>query len=171
MKFVYRAYHHEVTDEELLSDVQRVCSKLQQTSLSANEYDEHGEYSSCTVSRRFGSWNKALAKAGINARNAFHTQEDLFENIEEVWIKKGTQPTRRDMDNKELSSISSGSYLRTFRRWSDALQAFVAYVNAESVSNSHEQQCQGKGSENNRRYVNLRLRFLVMKRDNFKCRT
>jgi len=169
MDFVYSAYHREISDDQLIFDVQRVREELKQRSISAEEYDAHGEYSSSTVSRRFGSWNKALEKAGIEARNVFHTKEELLANIEEVWIKKGEQPTRRDMDDKRLSSISSGAYLRMFRRWSDALQSFVAYVNAEHGIELREQSEGTMARSGESRDVNLRLRFLVMKRDNFKC--
>lgn len=167
MEFVYHPYHKEVSDSQLLQDIKDVATQLNKESLSTKEYDANGVFTSSTISRRFGSWNNALAAAGVNARNRFHSREELFRNIEESWIKKGLQPTRRDMDDKHLSNISSGSYLRTFGKWSSALQAFVEYINAGELST--DSNIKTRTSENQgSRDVNLRLRFLVMKRDNFR---
>ena len=75
------------------------------------------------------------------------------------------------MDDRSLSSISSGAYLRKFGKWSTALQAFVEYVNqeetilpsipSETTEQSTPQHKTGRDS--------LRLRFRVLQRDNFMC--
>lgn len=101
--------------------------------MTMREYREHGKYDTSTISRRFGTWNKALQKANIGVSQQFWTVEQLFENIEKVWKKKGYQPTRRDMDDKNLSTISSGAYLRKFGKWSSALEQFVSYINQENT--------------------------------------
>ena len=119
------------------------------------------------VSRRFGTWNQALSIAKLDYRNRAFSDNELFENIETVWMKLGKQPTRRDMDNTAISSISSGSYLRKFSQWSNALKSFTKYINENekvySFDNHHE------SIHKTKRDVNLRMRFIVMQRDNFKC--
>ncbi len=131
------------------------------------EYDENGAYSSSAVSRRFGTWNRALGLAGLDYRNKTFSNEELFENLEKVWIKLGKQPTRRNMDDASLSEISSGAYLRRFQTWSNALKAFVAYIDEQdkeplfSPSNN--------STHKTKRDINLRTRFVIMQRDNFKC--
>lgn len=166
MKFEYRPYNQHATDDQLINDLRAVARKLNLKSISLAEYDSCGSYSSCTIARRFGGWNHALSLAGLDARNAFHSEEDLFHNIEIAWMRKGLQPTRADMNNKDLSTISSSSYLRRFGKWSSAMEAFISYVNGE-ISNSCRNEVRDQGKN---RDVNLRLRFLVMKRDRFKCR-
>lgn len=168
MKFVYSPYHEVATDEQLLADIRKIAKHLHKESLSQKEYDACGEFNSSTAARRFGSWNRALSLAGIGARNVFHSKKDLFDNIEKAWIRKGSQPTRRDMNDKRLSSISSGAYLRMFGRWSEALKAFVEYVNVGelTVDDNHDAK---KLDSSGSRDINLRLRFLVMRRDHFKC--
>ena len=169
MDFVYCPYHERMTDEQLLDDIRKVAKQLNKESLSAKEYDACGAFSSSTISRRFGTWNKALLAAGIKARNAFHSKEDLFDNLENAWIKKGTQPRQRDMNDKHLSSISSGAYLRMFGKFSAALKAFVEHINTagelSAADSDFETSHENKGS----RDINLRMRFLVMRRDHFKC--
>ena len=169
MKFEYRPYHHSISDEEMLSDVKRVLAEIGADSLSAKEYDKRGAYSSSAVSRRFGGWNVAMRKLGVRLKNEFHDRESLFENLERVWIKKGRQPSRQDMNNKELSLISSGSYLRMFGRWSEALKQFVTFVNGSDTDSLDVSELAFISKRTSPRDVNLRLRFLVMKRDRFTC--
>ena len=49
----------------------------------------------------------------------FHNSSGLLSNclkiLRKYGRKKGYQPTRRDMDDKNLSTISSGAYLRKIR--------------------------------------------------------
>ena len=169
MKFEYKEVHHYIESEELLRDVREVAMRLKKSALSIKEYDEQGEYSSSAVMRRFGTWNKALKLAGLGVCNEYYSREDLFSNIEEVWIKKGAQPVRQDMNNRAWSSISSGAYLRAFGRWSEALRAFVKFVNSEQELEIQDSESRMSVPQRDKRDVNLRLRFLVMKRDNFKC--
>ena len=82
---------------------------------------------------------------------------------------KGRQPHRSEMNDKSISGISSGAYLRKFGRWSNALKSFVAYINAADdvlvVPAAIEDSKQHKTA----RDVNLRLRFIVLRRDHFRC--
>lgn len=91
------------------------------------------------------------------------------------------QPTREDMQNAP-SVISAHTYRRRFGSWRKALEAFVEFVNSASPENYHNsdggrtdsissvgtvtERCDPKSP----RSVSWRLRFLVMRRDAFKCR-
>ncbi len=166
MKFEFQEYHRKVSNDELIEDLKETASKIQSSSLSMQEYDNYGQFSSSVVCRRFGTWNKALDIAGLSYRNKMFSNEELFENIEHVWIKLGKQPTRRDMDNPTLSNISSGAYLRRFSKWSNALKLFVSFIN-ETTAEYVE--IEAGNTHKTKRDINLRLRFMVMQRDNFKC--
>ena len=170
MKFEYKAYHNDIPDEELILDLKKVQKQLERTSLSMAEYDEHGKYHSSTVSRRFGTWNNALQKAGIEVRNEQQNETDLFANLQRVWIAKGCQPSRRDMDSHPNSHISSGAYLRRFGKWSVALLAFVEYINNNQNNSDNTASSMSVGeTHKTSRDVNSRLRFFVLARDNFAC--
>lgn len=86
-----------------------------------------------------------------------------------VWVLKGKQPTRRDMDNKDISSISSGSYLRKYGKWTDALKTFVDYINNDDTDYKFDIKGTISTSHKTSRNINLRTRFKVLQRDNFKC--
>ena len=129
-----------VTDAQILSEIQRVMEMLGKSALTIKDFDTYGKYNSTTVMRHFGSWNDALYKVGLESGNTFHSYEALMDNLRDAWLKKGKQPTRRDMDDKSLSNISSGAYRRKFGKWYNALDAFVKFItdseSEASVSNN-----------------------------------
>lgn len=169
MRFEYIEKNKKVLDSDLLNDIRTVASQLKIDSLSMAEYSEYGIYDSSTISRRFGTWNEALKKAGLKPRNKFHTEQELFDNLYNVWVKKGEQPTREDMNNHELSCISSGSYLRKYGKWSKALHAFIDYINTNDNPDKTIEPSIIPTNHRTPHDINLRLRFTVMKRDHFKC--
>ena len=72
------------------------------------------------------------------------------------------------MNNKALSTISSGAYIRRFGTWTNALHCFVDYMNSDEVDDQSTLVAPQKENTETRD-INLRLRWKVMKRDNFKC--
>lgn len=84
-----------------------------------------------------------------------------------VWEHLGKQPTRRDLDNK-ISEFSQSPYNRRFKSWTDALKLFVIWANDEELSAPKENQNLSVKPKNGRD-VSLRLRFQVLRRDNFTC--
>lgn len=174
MRFELDKFHRNTPDDELIADLKRVANELQK-SPTLDEYNERGSYHSTTLTRRFGGWFKALEIAGLGkTRSPLNiSEEELFQNLEEVWIKLGRQPRYQEFQ-KPLSKYSAGTYENRFGSWRNALEKFVAYINHEENSSSEEAIKQLKveptTKHKTKRTVNWRLRFVVMKRDNFKCR-
>ena len=133
-------------------------------------------YHSTTLTRRFGGWFKVLEIVGLDkTRSPLNiSEEDLFKNLEEVWTKIGKQPRYRELQ-KPLSKYSAGTYENRFGSWRNALKKFVAYIRNE------EKSCSEKAIEKlsarpltqhkTKRGINWRLLFIVMRRDNFKCKS
>ena len=168
MKFEFTTpKNQKIQSEDLIKDLVRVAQTLNKNP-TISEYNQNGKYEATVYFRRFGSWNKALIAAGLTPNNKQYFDSELFQNIEHVWISKGKQPTRRDMDS-EVSFISSGVYLRRFETWTNALQSFIRYINNEEAILLDANLQKGKTAHRTSRDINLRLRFIVMKRDNFKC--
>ena len=121
--------------------------------------------------------------------------EELFQDIERVWTKLGRQPTITDVRNGEFS-FGQNTFARHFGGWRCALEAFIRYINSDDIdesshhvntknhlksqtntiqqkqSSSVKYEDKGVVSSQKRkttRDINLRLRFKVMARDNFKC--
>lgn len=165
----------EVSSQDLLSDLQRLAAETGRRTVAFREYQSVGRYHPSTMMRRFGSWNEALKHAGLEISNEMTIDVDrLFENLERLWIALGRQPTKRDLGTPR-SEFSEAPYKRMFGGWRNALSAFVVWANADNsvrktlapVAASAEHKGPQRATP---RDPNLRTRFLVMKRDGFRCR-
>lgn len=180
-----KAFLIRIPDDDLLKDMKTVAQLLNKVSISTKDYVEHGQYKVQTILSRFKNWSEALQRAKLKQTGfKIITDEDLFAEIERVWILKGKQPTTTDMKNG-ISKFSLNTYLRRFGGWRNALQAFLKYINSnieyvekqksETVEFQKEEQTLENLSIKNSykrrtpRDINNRLRFKVLARDNFKC--
>lgn len=171
MELEYIEVQRNISNDELISDMIRVSQLLNQSTLTAAEYDRYGNFHSRTISKRFNTWNNALIIANLQISNRFYTDEELFDNLAKIWVRLGKQPSKRDLALVG-SDISYKAYERRFGRWSTALKSFVEYFNAKQGDLSNTMADIDQYIYNRRissRDINLRLRFLVMSRDNFKC--
>ena len=162
------------TNDNIIEDIKTVMQKLGKTSITMREYDEYGSFNSSTAIRRLGTWNIILKRINAPLNNTFYNDNDLLNNLKSVWLHKGTQPTRRDMNNKSWSKISSGAYLRHFGTWYNALDKFVEYINSEEDNNllplSSGKNLDGKYKHNTKREPSDRLKVQVLMRDGNRCR-
>lgn len=175
MKFELDDYHRGVTDNELIADLKRIALEIDKKSVTRDICDEKGKYHSTTYIRRFGSWYSALEKAGLEkTRTPMNLpEEELFQNLEEIWIKLGRQPKYSEVQ-KPLSKYHVATYEHRFGGWRNALEKFVTYINKEENISPEESITDLETEPNTRhktsRTINWRLRFVVMKLDNFKCK-
>lgn len=103
-----RVSGQSVTDTEILNDLKAVASKSDARTVSIPKYKQHGKYDETTISRRFGSWNKALAAAGLVLSNEVNiSDERLFENILTLWQHFGRQPRRSELAAAPSEGIAS----------------------------------------------------------------
>lgn len=174
VKFELENYNRNISTEDLLVDLKAVAVKLGK-SPTIDEYNKFGRYHSTTLTRRLGNWYKTLEQAGLTAtRSPINiSEEELFRNLEEIWAKLGRQPRYQEV-LKPLSKYSSGTYENRFGSWRKSLEEFIEYINKEESSYGYETATnvvpEAAGRHKTKRNVNWRLRFLVMKRDNFKCK-
>ena len=174
-----------ISTEELIEDLQQVSAKLNNKTFSSQEYNSHGKYSQATYFKRFKTWNNALTAAGLVPFEVVPgkriSEYKLLEEIERIWVELGRQPTTTDIKSG-ISKYSLNTYNRSFGTWRKALEAFVLYINGEHEVDDKSDETESAGdfeyvpiAKNNKpvhktkRDINLRLRFKVMQRDNFKC--
>lgn len=173
MKFELEPWYQNISDQELLLDLKETAAKLNKSSIPREEYDKKGKYHSSTIRKRFGGWNKAIKLVGLSATKDMNiADEQLFKNLEEVWVKLGRQPRKNEM-LRPLSFYSIGPYAKRYGSWRKALEEFVKFINESSDASGHiiqkRQSPTIKPTRRTKREPNWRLRFLVMRRDSFKC--
>ena len=168
-----------ISNEEMITDLKRVAGIVNLESPTRESYDKYGKYHSATLCRKYGSWNNVLKFAGMKLNlNRKMSNEEMFEEIERVWTILGRQPTTTDIKNG-ISKYSLNSYARRFGGWRKALEAFVGFINSDVLTedksdeqNIHQDACdhyKKNAVHKTSRDINLRLRFRVLQRDNFKC--
>ena len=172
--------YFKIPNQSLIEDLKEVSQTLQKESISTRDYSENGKYRVQTIISRFGSWNEALKQAELQPTGYKEISDiNLLEEIGRIWIYKGSQPTTTDIKNG-ISKYSLNTYMRRFGSWRNALTSFLDYINEEYVfaekTPKHKEnntKCKkddkSKSHHGTSRDPNLRLKFLVMKRDNFKC--
>lgn len=171
MKFELDTFNRNTPDQDLIMDLIRVSKEIGNDRVTIEEYNEKGKFHSTTLTRRFGSWFKSLEKAGLEkTRNLNITDEELFENLETIWLKLGRQPRYTDI-SKPLSKFSVGTYEKRYGGWRQALERFVEFINSEEIETikTLETKTEVVPKHKTKRDINWRLRFLIMRKDNFKC--
>lgn len=162
-----------------IEDIRRVASLLGKSSVSIEEYRQLGTFTEGPFRRLFGNWISALEAAGLQPSANYrepNTEQQLHQNLEAVWRAVGRQPKQSDM-RKPLSRIGHDAYCRRFGSWRKALVAFVAYVNENSTDSEPEHLPAASEAPpaltmqfpRTSRNISWRLRFLVMRRDGFRC--
>ncbi|MGE0537025.1 MAG: homing endonuclease associated repeat-containing protein [Pirellulales bacterium] len=172
MKFELEPFNRNVSDEDLLLDLQSAYSRLKSAgkSLTFRNYREVGKFAASTINVRFGSWNNALQRAGLRLNEEKDVPVDaLFDNLKIVWIAKGRQPVYRDM-NRTPSQYTGSTYHARFSSWRRALEEFVAaFAEEQQLLDSEAKAATIKTVTRTPRDPSLALRFLVLKRDGFRC--
>lgn len=178
MKFELEESLRGAPDEELLEDLRRSAKILGRETITMAEYEAVGKTHPSTIQRRFESWPKALALAGLRpSRSKIGiSDEELFENIKSLWISLGRQPRYTEV-KAPTSRYSAGTYENRFGSWSKALGKFVEWVNSDKPQYNVEQQSELGGAtpvpltkRRTRREISDRQRFRILVRDGFRCK-
>ena len=173
----------EYTDEALLGELRRVSAVLGERPLTQVAFNSTSRrVHPQTLVRRFGSWRKTLAEAGLEhrflARN--NSDQECSENLAEVWTHYGRPPAYREMFQSP-SRIQGKTYVTRWGTWRKALAAFVEWGNAEGQPQGPASEPEGEArdfqqpaTKPNRveadcREVRPGLRFRVFMRDHFRC--
>jgi len=176
--------------EDVLKELRTVANRLGKETITKDEFNRLSTIETGTVRKRFGSWNKALAAAGLRLVSHAHryTNDECFENMLQVWTHYGRPPKHEEM-NLPPSIVGSKAYVLRWGTWNKALHAFVEKANKDqetyetqqaselqnitSIVSAPRERAHAKTNElyeAKRRDIPLGLRFSVFKRDYFKCK-
>jgi hypothetical protein len=179
-----------LTDEDVLKELQRIAKLLNKNTVGIEDIRSHSDImSEWTVRRRFGSWTKAMKKAGLEIsewHKPAYSDEEYFENLLNVWTQYGRQPLYGEM-SVAPSKIKAFTYARRFGNWRKALEAFVFRMNQDEkdvgqISKEEVRVTHRKIMKpveivelrlpilfESKREIGLGLRYKVLSRDKFKC--
>lgn len=183
MRFDLDTFHRDIPDDVILDDLRNAERALRGEGklLSFRSYNDVGNYSAGTIAQRFGSWNKAVIRAGLRPTQEKNVSvRSLFDNLKNVWIRKGKQPTFRDMALPP-SQYSASIYIARFGSWKSALTEFVVQVHSDEWLGDDRTNAAARADEpigaspqtrkRTRRNPSDRLRFRILLRDGFECQT
>lgn len=118
-----------VTDEELLGDLKKVAEEAQAEWLSEKVYAQRGQFAPNTIRNRFGSWAKALQRAGLNTehkRKGKHlicpSREALIEDLRKT-AKKLRKETINSGEYEQYGKYGRASVYNRYKSWRKGLEA------------------------------------------------
>ena len=167
-KFDINAKRIRLTDNEVLSSVKKYAEKVNFRYFPSTEYDTWKEKKghSSTIIQRFGSWKKVLLLLGIEGGREHYTPEQLVENLENIWKHLGFPPGKRHI-GKYGQKISESPYKQIWGSVRAACQFLAKYHEGKITK---EELLRGKISSNRRHSIPLKIRWQVLKRDNYTCK-
>jgi hypothetical protein len=156
--------HFRVRAKTVLADVRRVAKKLNTNHLTLTQYTAHGQYSITLIYRHFNNWSTLVLAAGLKP-STYHpktTDIELFNNLEHLWRHLNHQPKCTDLIPPH-SRFGLTPYQRRFGGFRNALIAFTQWKQTNQMPKPRQK------LRKTTRSINWRLRYLILKRDNFKC--
>ena len=89
MKFKLNEWKTQLTDEEIIADIQKTATKLGKDYISISTYKSQGKYSQTAIQAHFGTWKNALTLAGLRSeRNPAElkviSDEEYFDDLRRV---------------------------------------------------------------------------------------
>lgn len=158
-----------VTERQMLDSLRSFAKQCNGRPFTTREYDRWKDKvcHSWTISERLGSWRRALARVGIEAgiRARRYSPRELMDNLERVWRELGRPPGQPSM-TRHGSGISSGPYRA---RWGSLRKACEALARFKRGEITEQQLLGGVRLRGARVALPLKLRWDVLKRDDYSC--
>lgn len=135
-----------------------------------------------TIARRFGSWRAACDMIHVKTgrMDLGISDDELFENIRQVWIHKGSCPTSADMSKSRVhhssagatytSIFSPGGYTNRFGKWRQAQLRFQEwYLQGHQGERLPNNDGHAKYTSTKARRLTAKEKLAILKRDNWTC--
>lgn len=106
---------------DLLAELRRLANDLGETPTIA-QMEQYGEYSSSPYIKHFGSWNEAVAEAGLEPNPGYHPISDakLLDELDRLADELGKAPTVTAM--QQYGKFSAKVYIDRFGSWGTACE-------------------------------------------------
>ncbi len=112
------------SDEEIVEEMRRVAGLLNGRRFSSSDFQRHSRMNQSGVCNRFGSWGKALERAGLGHMRRAYSHPSDEEMIEEMRRVAGLLegPTFSSFDLQKHSKMSRTGVCNRFGSWRQALE-------------------------------------------------
>jgi hypothetical protein len=121
-----------MSNDEILQRIRDVAARLGKADLSGADIAANSDITQSQLYGRFGSVLEALRNADVQHANHGRkfTEDEVFENLLNVWTHYGRPPTVVEM-RQPPSTVGPTVYIRRYGGWRAALKAFVARANSD----------------------------------------
>jgi 5-methylcytosine-specific restriction endonuclease McrA len=158
-----------LSEEEVLGSLREFSRLRRGRSFTAAEYSawEGRAGTAMGITRRWGSWRKMLAAAGISrAVGGWYDAAELMEILERVWKQVKQRPSREHM--LEFGPVTDSPYKT---RWGSLAEACRQLARYHAGEISREELLRGRPREFvKRKRRKLGNRWLILARDGHCCR-
>jgi len=158
-------------NESLAEELRRVAKVLRKGTLTWSDINIYARVSAVTVRRKFGSISLAHQAAGLVPPKRRPSDDEVLGILADLWTitskESGRSPKAREL-KKYRCPVSMTSIFRRFGSWNKALAAVAAAKSGRTTEASAEPPV--KKAAPGRPPISIRRRFLVFKRDGYRCR-
>jgi len=155
--------------ENVVRELQRLAAALGKNTLTLQDIKVHGRISGPVVYARFGSLRHALLEAGLEPGKCRFTNQELCFFLVQVWThtfqQYGRSPMRQDLRTFGCK-VHPSTFAKRFGGWNRALLAAAEFMPADEA---HAPPLATPRAAPPRKRLSLRKRFLVFKRDRYRC--
>lgn len=133
MEFRLKPDNRNASNEELLEDLSSTVKKLGLKSIKMRDYNKIGRFSSSTIANRFGGWNSALKKTGLEiGRQSNISDEELIADIKRVALEISPRKLTQKKYN-EKGKYTSQTITERFG-WNRVLQELELEIYKMNIS-------------------------------------
>jgi hypothetical protein len=170
-EFRFDAKMTRVTERQMIDSLRAFARRRDDRPFTTREYDRWKDKvcSSWTISDRLGSWRRALALVGIETgvKSRRHSPRELMDNLELVWRELGRPPGAR-LIARHGFRISEPTYRR---RWGSLRKACLLLARFKKDEITEQRLLGTAPSRQIRGALPLKVRWDVLKRDDYRCVT
>jgi hypothetical protein len=178
--------------EKVIEELERAAKFFNYTEFGWRDFNEVANISRTPVIKEFGTWNNAmkylkkhLQTEGIELKKRkkfLYSDKELFDEMERIWKKIGQRPSRTEWDMSN-PNISYNCYKKRFNGWTNACIKFIEYkmgseilFSEKLINNELNSDIKKTNSKRTKKYLSknsrdiaIRLRYKILKRDNYRC--
>lgn len=145
MKFEFNEYKSQLTDDEILTDIQETADRLGKDYISLSTYKSHGKYSQTAIQAHFGTWKNALLSAGLrtvrtSSELKLISDEEYYRDLQRVAKSLNLRTVPYD-EYKKHGKYSAEYIITRFEKWNTALKKAGLEPTGFNKDKITEQEC------------------------------